>query len=342
MKGFIRILESVIASLILLSSLSYFFTASPHSSWDTALLQTDVQDALAAMDRSVLQDNIIANNKAGMENGIRALLPDTVDFSTTIEGIPNPEIFVGCQCTGQEINDLKQILRLDASDMIRFKERNIAVKIKVESFESIDARTNILFLFGYEDLTPNRAFIDRFLARGGTIFMLARIENLDANLREIFGLEEALPSGSKTAEFYDTQSPANVSFRIFDYFVGVGGNASEGFGVFASEKIKVNDKSVAVDRNQRRVSYAKVNYNINAGRGRAVWIGDYNFRSSIEPEVNTNKLVTALVLWGSGEEYSMDTVQKSVPEGFHEFRYTGVLGGSEPFEIRLKVWQVFY
>ena len=263
MKGFVRILEAVIASLILLSSLSYFFTISAPTDWDVVLLQADVEDALTSMDKTFLQDYITANNKTAIENMTRSLLPETVDFSSAIEGIPNADIFIGCNCSEQEISDLKQrILRLNAEDMIRFKNRNITIKVKNESINNIDPRTNILFLFGYEDLTPNRPFIDLFLARGGAMFMLARIDPqypLDDDMVQIFGLEEVLPSGQKTARFYDVFSPANVSFRIFDYFIAVNGNISEVFGTFDEDKIKVDDRSIIVDTARGMISYAKVN-----------------------------------------------------------------------------------
>ena len=340
MKGFVRILEAIVASIILLSSLSYFFTISAQTNWNTALLQTNVEDTLATMDKTVLQDYIIENNKIAIENKLRSLLPDTVGFSTKLVGIPNPEIFIGCDCSDQEINDLKRILRLDPNDTIRFKERTITIKVKNESISSIDPRTNILFLFGYEDLTASRPFIDRFLERGGSTFMFAKIDNLDANLKEIFGLEEVTLGIENAADFYDTLLPANISSKIFDYFIGVGGNVSLDFGFFEEDIIGVDDRSIVVD-SRKTNSYAKINYNIN-GKGRAIWLGNYDYMNAAEPELNTNKLLTALVLWGSGEEYSLDPIPKNVAKNFHEFGYIGVLNGFEPFEIRLKVWRIFY
>lgn len=352
MKGFVRILEAIIASLILLSSLSYFFTISSSNDWDITLLQADVQDTLVSMDRTVLQAYLKDNDKVAIESTLRSLLPDTVDFSTTVEGLPNADIFIGCNCTAQEIDDLKQdILRLSPDDTISFKDRNITIRVKNESINNIDPRTNILFLFGYEDLTPNRPFIDPFLARGGTIFMLARIDPnpLDQNLKEIFGLEEVNPSGSKLAIFYDTLSPENVSFKVFDYFIGIGGNVSEDFGPFDEDKIKVNFKTVAVNKippSQKRDSFANTNFNISAnGKGRAVWVGNYLYTNTDSVTNNTNKLVTALVLWGSGEAYVLDPILKNLPDTFYEYRYIGVLNGTagtEPFTLKLKVWHVFY
>ncbi len=349
MKGFVRILEAIIASMILLSSLSYFFTVSALTDWDTALLQADVEDTLISMDKTVLSEYIKSNDKTAVYNTLRTLLPDTVDFSVDIVGIPNAEIFIGCNCSEQEISDLKQkILKLNPDDIVYFKDRSITIKVKNESINNIDPRTNILFLFDYEDLTPNRPFIDPFLSRGGTIFMFGRINPnpVDINLREIFGLEEVLPGGPETAEFYDVLSPANVSFKIFDYFMGLDGKPDQRFGIFDGDKIKVDDRSVIVSSPLRGISYAKVNYNISAnGKGRAVWIGNYDYAKTtdpLDPEFNTSKLVTALVLWASGESYSLDPVPKALPDVFYEYKYLGVLNGSETFGIRLKAWRVFY
>ena len=354
MKGFVRILEAIIASLILLSSLSYFFTISSSNDWNLALLQADVQDALVSMDKTVLQIYLKDNDKVAIESTLRSLLSDTVDFSTTVEGLPNADIFIGCNCTAQEVDDLKQdILRLNPDDTISFKDRNITIRVKNESINNIDPRTTILFLFNYEDLTPNRPFLDPFLARGGTVFMLAQLEGntIDQTTKEIFGLEEQNPASSTLAIFYDTLSPENVSSTIFDYFLSIAGDPSEDFGRFSPDKIKADDRTVAVNKiplSLKRDSFAKVNYNITAnGRGRAVWVGNYPYTTGLTDPVanNTNKLVTALVLWGSGESYILDPVKKVLPDTFYEYRYIGVLNrtnGTEPFAIKLKVWHIFY
>ncbi|MBI4163010.1 MAG: hypothetical protein HY513_04970 [Candidatus Aenigmarchaeota archaeon] len=53
MKGFIKIFEAIIASLILLVSLTFFFVPlTKPTSWDKTLLQLSVQDALGALSAS--------------------------------------------------------------------------------------------------------------------------------------------------------------------------------------------------------------------------------------------------------------------------------------------------
>ncbi len=349
MKGFVKILEAIVASVILLTSLSFFFTIASRSNWDDALLQTESQDIMASLDKSLLQGYIVANNKAAIENEIRNALPGTVGFSTTLEGVPNPEIFISCMCTEQEKLELEdKILRLDKTDptrpFVRFKQRDVVIKVKNETFDNIDPRTDIVFVLGYQDLTPYRGSIDKHLKNGGNIFMLGQVANVDLNVQEIFGLEDAGSFSSSTppgADFYDKGTAANTSFKIYNYFLGLGGNPTQQFGAFG-ERIKIDDMSI-ITVNGR--SFAKVNYNITLGgkiiRSRAAWIGNYNYFSASDNEYNTSRLTTALILWTSGEEYSLDPVPKNVADVFQEYKYVGVMTGNEPFVVKLKVWRVF-
>ena len=215
MKGFIRILEAIIASLILLATISFFFSVPSETDWDVALLQTDIQDSLIVMDKRNLQNYIINNDKTSIRNELATLLPSTVDFSVILEGIPNPEIFISCACAD---TDLRTIIQVDVNDKIKFKNREITIRFKNEPIENIDPRADIFFIFGYQDLTLVRSSVDKFLDGGGTIFMLADLPaTLDASTEEIFGLQTTTSSGTTTANFYDTTSASTISFKIFDY-----------------------------------------------------------------------------------------------------------------------------
>jgi len=49
MKGFVRILEAVIASFIILASLTYFFSApAKYNYWEETFSRIQAQDALAS------------------------------------------------------------------------------------------------------------------------------------------------------------------------------------------------------------------------------------------------------------------------------------------------------
>lgn len=88
-KGIMRIIEVVIASIILLAAMTYFL--SPRitpSDWSTAYLQTEAQDALTSLDKAGLLDNYTAekNNGGGyrLYRNLSVMLPKQVDFAINV------------------------------------------------------------------------------------------------------------------------------------------------------------------------------------------------------------------------------------------------------------------
>ena len=128
MKGFIKTLEAIIASLIILASLTYFFsTPNRVSGWSNALLQTEVEDSLATLYKSgVLETLVKDNNTIELNSRLKQMVPDIVDFSIEIRGIPNPEIRIAVLGDSSDATNLKSIL----SESVMYKYRMINFYVK--------------------------------------------------------------------------------------------------------------------------------------------------------------------------------------------------------------------
>jgi hypothetical protein len=88
-KGVVRIIEVVIAGIILLTAMTYF--VSPRlapSDWQTANLQIEVQDSLIVLEKSGLLDKYIAERGEGggyrLYYKLSVMLPKQTDFAINV------------------------------------------------------------------------------------------------------------------------------------------------------------------------------------------------------------------------------------------------------------------
>ena len=362
MKGFIRILESIIASVILIASLAFFFGPFiRYTEWDTTLMQTEVKDSLVVLHKSGLLTQYVKDNDiAGLNDKLTELLPKTIDFSIEISGIPPPIIYIGCDCDAAEEADLIDIL-----EPLNFKYRDRFIDIRIQrvaiaSINDIEPNLHILFIPGYKDLNPDRVHIERFLENGGSIFMLSDLnqnEVEDHILNETFGLEwkkigGGNPSHADKGIFYNITDPLKVSYRIARYFENLSGLSMDTrfYGFSSASDVDADNKTVVMDKPnppgnpnppgvawgiRNRFSHVKVNYNIIKGSGRTVWVEEFD-----RTEGDLKNLTKAVVLWASGERYKMDAYEKDIPQIYKETRY--FVPDKEPYAIYLIFWRVFY
>lgn len=342
MKGFLRILEAITVSLILIAILPFFFFSQQETEWNNVLLQTQALDTLAALHKSgKLEEYVKNNNIEAINNETRKLLPRTVDYSIEISGIPNPIIFLGCVCSDSQIEDLENIL---APLEFRYKQRDIGIRVSKMSLESIDPRTNVLFVFGYRNMTQ-KASLEKFLENGGTIFLfgdLTKPQAEDNFMNNTFGLRwnDALAS-SAAAKFFQPEDVTKVSHRIAGYYINISGRTeNEVFNEFHRENRIAIDNKTIIFANQ--VSVVKTNsFVAKNGKGRTMWFAGYDFTRQSENVNQTNKLMKASILWASGESYKMDSFPKKPASRFLGAKYLAILDGFEPFEIELTVWRIF-
>ena len=335
MKGFIKILEAIIASVIILVSLTFFFRVDiKQTTWDDILLQIRGEDILASLAANEVLTKAVNENdqdliKNMMLDQTLGMLPPTIDYSLEIRGIPNPVIYVGCVCTLEQIIDLeKNLTPLD----FKYRGRDISIRIAQDSIENIRAETNILFLFGYTDLNPHRAKLENFLERGGTIFMLGDLTQQQAEsvfMNDIFGLVWKLGTRSNTGEFFDPNNENITSFKVIKYYKNLTGEPPSFPFVNGQARIATDNGTVIRDS---QVSLVKVNKDIINGNGRTIWMSEYVSNSA------TNNLTKAIVMWASGERFKMNRA-KVIPAKHLDVRY--IVRDKDVYEAILTLWRIF-
>ncbi len=346
MKGFIRILEAIIASLLLLALLAYFFEpVVKYSKWPDVSESIKAEDALVALYKSgKLADYVsyssigeLENDKIALTNNLSKMLSKTIAFSVEVNGRPNPIIYIGCNCTATEINELNNILN---PETFIYKNRLIDIRIKPVAINEINnmyPKPNILFLFDYENLSQEqyKYHAEKFLDSGGTIFMLADLTASQVNdgfLNETFGLNWKNGASSTTGSFYSAGDVNKTSYRIANYYANTSGSSkSDPFNLFNANNISVDNRTIVSITDS--YSFVKIN---QLPRGRTIWFADFSMTNSY-----IKNLTKAVVMWASGESYKMDVPEnKQIPEFYKSTQY--IAADKEPYEINLIFWRVFY
>jgi len=228
-KGFVKILEAVIASIILIGSVSYFFIPYIKSSdWSRSNLELQGRDALVALDnygylRTFILENNITEDQKGLEYYLKKMLPKSVMFSVEVYGLPKPVIKLGCNCTSAEMEKLQKMIY---DKRIEFKGREINFSIDAETgLENLLANRDIdvILLFGYKDLSPYKSEMEEFLGRDKSILVIADLNETEVNdgiFNETFNLSWQVGGIlDENNDFSDLSDPKNISWHISNYFV---------------------------------------------------------------------------------------------------------------------------
>jgi len=226
-KGFIKILEAIIASIILLGSVSYFFsTYIKPSSWSDVMLEIQARDTLITLDKAgYLRKFIQENNFSGIENYTKQMLPETVNFYFEIDGLPKNKIKIGCNCTDGEIERLREMLHINASEdkIVVLKDRQIEFGIEQVSLDEVASTTNdIILFFGYKNLTNYESYIEKFFDNDKALVVIGNLSEAETNeYSKFFNLSWQAGSPNNDNKFNDLMSPKNISFHTANYFVAM-------------------------------------------------------------------------------------------------------------------------
>ena len=341
MKGFIRILESIIASIIILSSLTFFFAPSTEKlGWEDSFIHMEMHDSVESIYKSGrLADYVRRNDAHGLGSEISSLTKRNIDFSVSIKGIPNSDILVSCLCSDNEEIVLEGIL---GSREFSYNGRTIRIGIeKAEISQNtilMRRETNVLFIFNYMDMTPFAGQLEDFLGSGGGILMIANINENQVNdgfMNTTFNLRwEDSGVASGDGVFYGKDSPANVSFKIYKYFTRLSGEEGS-MDKFDNgpdiNKISADDSTVLIDTNGK---YSHAKAMATAARGRVVWFADYDRK-----DANTSLAVKSSVMWSSGEFYRLDTSEKNIPQVTSKAAIE--VYDRDPYEFGVEYWNIF-
>ena len=223
MRGFIKILEAVIASLVILGALSYFSALTAReSTWGSAILGVMARDAIHVVSKSgELIRAIKENNASKLEKLLENALPKSMMWKFVIIGLPKPTIRIGCDCTDEEMRRVKEMLHIYTSEdyVINFNGRNLTFGLLQISLENYDIdelirEIDVLLLFNASVLTENEEKVKRLLASDKGVLMVADLNESQIKnsfLSWLFGLE--LKSG--TPSDYNNFSSLNVESKSF-------------------------------------------------------------------------------------------------------------------------------
>lgn len=233
MKGFMKMLEVILAAIIMLSSLSYFFSFQARDSeWQGVLLENSGKDVLASLDklgslRKFIETNNFTEEGFGLEYYIRKMVPRTVLYSVEFENIPKPDILIGCNCTQEQINKLKReiVVFQGFEGNATYKGRRINFTIFGENLSNLLTDINyknldVILLFTYQDLSPFSKEIDDYLDRGNSIVVVTDIhqDSVNSYFNELFGIRYSTGIPADEKSFMNYHDSRNISRQLSGYF----------------------------------------------------------------------------------------------------------------------------
>ncbi|GEM_PF-2386751 len=360
MKGFARILETIIAAIIILTSLSFFLPITiKQSSWDNALLEMRAQDAISAGYKSGNIAPYIKNNdNTSLRNFLEKLFTKSTDFSVQINGIPNPVIFVGFVC--DDPNDAVCTSRLeDVKSRLSpltfpYKGRNIEIRAE-RIIVTATSEANIMLFTTTAELnnkyTNNKNEIDRFLENGGTLLLIGDLRQSDVSpsgseltflMRNIFNITWNSNDNNPpdNGDFKDYDNPERITYNIAKYYTNISGRSAQNvnFKKFNTDgeninKIAVSDRTV-IQSSNNKFAFVSGNKNVINGNGRAIWLAE-NDKSE-----DMKNLTKAVAMWASGEKYRMDGAVKKTPPQVSQSANI-IIQDTDTYEFKLTTWNVF-
>lgn len=350
MKGFAKIFEAIIASVIILASLTFFFVPDiKGSGWEDTMIQTLAQDALeSAYLNGTLINYIRSDDRTQINTLMSEMLPKTVDFSIEVSGTVNSVINIVCvDCAGGDVDELKTILNpVDFS----YKERNISIRVQALSLSNNDVPkdTNILFFFNKNLIKTYEPKINSTLSNGGSVVLLSDLTQQDAQgtIGNLFNLTW-LGTSSQTAVFDNVYDGRKVSHYVARYYANISSKnladiTNDDFTVFHASSIKDDSdlKNIAKTPGGGN-AFVRANYDIVNANGRSVWISDYTRTDHSDRFTKAiDNLTKASVMWASGERFRLDITRKEpAPVNFR----TGILVfDKDVYVVELIVWRIYF
>ena len=229
MKGFVKTLEVIMASVILLCSLSFFISFQMRQSeWSSSYLDISGRDSLMALGLSGnLKEFVIANNfteaSGGLEHYIKTMLPRTMLFSVEMENIPRPNIRIGCSCGYYDMERLREILSLPYnSSSLQFRGRQTSLVLDNETrIAELLSRKDIdvIFLFNMTNLSAYENEVRNFL--DGNRAIIAIHDSNQASEDDYFNGLAAIDWGvgsPSSNSYFEYSTPENVSAKMSKIF----------------------------------------------------------------------------------------------------------------------------
>ncbi len=224
MRGFVKILEAVIASLLILGSLSFLYSFRlREQEWGRAAMETLARDAIFVLEKSRAISDALLGNESKINNLLANLLPPSVMWRVEIRGLPKDRIRIGCACTKSEAEKLKQILHIYTSEdwVIKFCKRNITFGMVLitldESVEELIEGTDLIFTFNQTRLEENQEKIKRLLESDKGVVLVADLNETSDFISSLFNLswKSGEPSEDNSFTSLEVETPSFHFARLF-------------------------------------------------------------------------------------------------------------------------------
>ena len=230
MKGFVSFLELVTAIIILIVAFTILFPPFQYKTrWGEALTLTRGRDVISSLASSGKMYEYTFNSTLLTDFLDQALNETNLIYSYSTQGTPKEKIFIACNCTLDEINELQKWLA-----GLEVNGREIEFVILYSTLDEINhpnKRSDLLIIFGNKTLEPFKDEIEKYLEKGNGIILVAdpSLEQVGPNgdkvYREIFGLGNATSQEVGIADYNEFRTNPNSTkeliYKPWKYFYRV-------------------------------------------------------------------------------------------------------------------------
>ena len=226
-KGFINVVEVIIVIIVLFVAFGVLFPGFTYrGKWGDALLLLKGRDLIVTMDRTgQLYD--YSFNPENLQNFLDTIIPSNetglLSWSET-EGTIKTTIWIACNCSNEEMNEV-----LSWTKGFRINDRDIDFMLCYTNLDSINpclATSDVLFIFGYQNISAVLNTLKAYLTTGSGIVEMADVtkeqllrERPLNGTAEIFGLGLANSETFQQNEYteYDLfpRKPENATDIIY-------------------------------------------------------------------------------------------------------------------------------
>ncbi|MBI4014481.1 MAG: hypothetical protein HY365_00850 [Candidatus Aenigmarchaeota archaeon] len=344
MKGFMRILEAFIASIILFASITYFFSITNYSFWDSATLRTTAEDALRSLYMSgMLNQSIYNGDTAPIKSALSRFLPGTAEYAMYVSGVPPPSLRIHCVCATNEADAIQSRL----GGIFMYKGRAVTILMSADpDATKVDKAANLILFTDTASMQGNKPLMEQWLSSGRRIMLFSNLaetdflSDVDNILGGVFGLAWQSGTGSGgTAGFYSDVVPS-PSYTVKKYFTHSSAyDENEKFSFTADPDLN----RVAVDINSIVTSTEGYSL-VKASKGSA-WFAGYDGDSVDDDGAvindDVNKLFRAALMFAEGERYAIKNAAPPSRQPYSVATLTGSVDG-DPYIMTILIWSVFY
>ena len=230
MKGFVSFIELVTAIIILIVAFTILFPPFQYNTrWGEALTLTRGRDIVSSLASSGKMYKYTFNSTLLTDFLDQTLNETNLIYSYSTQGTPKEKIFIACNCTLDEINELQKWLA-----GLEVNGREIEFVILYSNLDEINnpnKRSDLLIIFGNKTLEPFKDEIEKYLERENGIILVAdpSLEQVGPNgdkvYREIFGLGNATSQEVGIADYDEFRTNPNSTkeliYKPWKYFYRV-------------------------------------------------------------------------------------------------------------------------